>query len=369
MAAQDLHEKPFSEETITKLDIFEKYLESWLPVAIQSRNIHRINICDFFAGPGKDIIGTEGSPLRIIRIIKKFEKLIIEQKLIINILLNEYIPSKHKQLCNCIDEEKKYLKQLSDLVKIEIYKQDFKKLFDMKKSSIVNHFSLLFLDQSGIKQITENVFAEIILFPKTDFMFFVSSSFFKRFDNTYGFYKYFPDINHEEISQSKQTEMHRVIYDYYKDKIPNNCKTKLYPFTLKKGPNIFGLIFGSKHPLGIEKFLKIAWKKNELNGEANFDIDEDWQASQFTLFGPRKMTKIEKFQSDLEKLIIDKEKISNKEIYYYTLEAGHMIEHAIPVLIKLRSEKKVCFSGHPNISYNKCYKSKEIKYFKVIEHE
>jgi len=151
--------------------------------------------------------------------------------------------------------------------------------------------------------------------------------------------------------------------------VPKNCTTKLYPFTIKKGSNIYGLIFGSKHPLGVEKFLKIAWNTNELNGEANFDIDEDWKASQTVLFGPRKMTKVEKFQSDLEKIILGKEKISNKEIYDYTLEAGHIKEHAIPVVIKLQQEKKVSFSGHHNISYDKCYKSKEIKYFKVIKHE
>ncbi|MFO7903844.1 MAG: hypothetical protein R6U98_14365, partial [Pirellulaceae bacterium] len=61
-------------------------------------------------------------------------------------------------------------------------------------------------------------------------------------------------------------------------------KTALYPFTLKKGANIYGLVFGSKHPLGVEKFLDLAWSKNEINGEANFDIDKDVHKSLPTLF-------------------------------------------------------------------------------------
>ncbi len=73
MTSKDLHKQPFSEETITKLDIFEKYLESWLPVAIQSRFITEVNICDFFAEIGRDIKGIDASPIRIIETIKKFE--------------------------------------------------------------------------------------------------------------------------------------------------------------------------------------------------------------------------------------------------------------------------------------------------------
>ncbi len=73
MTSKDLHKQPFSEETITKLDIFEKYLESWLPVAIQSRFITEVNICDFFAEIGRDIKGIDASPIRILETIKKFE--------------------------------------------------------------------------------------------------------------------------------------------------------------------------------------------------------------------------------------------------------------------------------------------------------
>jgi hypothetical protein len=36
-----------------------------------------------------------------------------------------------------------------------------------------------------------------------------------------------------------------------------------------------GLIFGSSHPLGMDKFLQVAWNKDVINGEADFDINRD----------------------------------------------------------------------------------------------
>lgn len=364
MTSKDIHKQPFSEETITKLDIFQKYLESWLPVAIQSPSITEVNICDFFAGIGRDIKGTDGSPIRIIKTIRKFEDTILKQNLKIHILFNEYIPAKYKQLCDCISKEQETLKNLNSNLSIEIFNLDFKKLFVSKKPLLENHFNLVFLDQSGIKQITEEIFLDLTQFHRTDFMFFTSSSAFKRFASDTSFQKYFPDIDIQKLSMTSQSEMHRLILQYYKSKIPNDSQLKLYPFTIKKGRNIYGLIFGSNHPLGVEKFLKIAWETNELNGEANFDIDEDWKSAQMLLFGSRKLSKKEKFQLELEEFILSKKEVSNKEVYDYTLENGHIVNNALPVIKKLGN--KISYTGHHNISYNKCYKSNKIKNFKVL---
>ncbi len=80
--------------------------------------------------------------------------------------------------------------------------------------------------------------------------------------------------------------------DKYRSLIPSNSKLKIFPFSIKKGAHIYGIIFGSKHILGVEKFLKIAWNKNKINGEANFDNDNI--KSYPTLFPEMKrLTKIE----------------------------------------------------------------------------
>ena len=83
-------------------------------------------------------------------------------------------------------------------------------------------------------------------------------------------------------------------------------------------------------------------------------------------FVNRKLSKIEKFQLDLEEFILSKKEVSNKEVWDFTIEDGHVINNALPVLKKLVKGNKISFTGHHNISYNKCYKSKEIKKFKVL---
>lgn len=365
MSAKDLHKESFTEETITKLEIFEKYLESWLPVAIESPFIKEVNICDFFSGPGKSVDGVKGSPLRVISVINKYYDKIIKQKLQINVLFNEYVKKKYNQLCDCIKLEQENLKHLERFLKIELFNKDFKELFNSKKTLLKNDFNLFFLDQSGVKHITENVFLELIKFPKTDFMFFISSSSFKRFASDPSFQRHFPDIDLKKIYTTKQACMHRLILQYYRSKIPRISKIKLYPFTIKKGSNIYGLIFGSNHPRGVDKFLKIAWDANELNGEANFDIDDDWEAKQGVLFGDKKLTKIGKHKQELEEYILSKKEVSNIELFDYTLENGHIGAHTVEVLKRLKKNNKIEYEGHPCISYDKCYKKRELKHFKI----
>jgi hypothetical protein len=155
--------------------------------------------------------------------------------------------------------------------------------------------------------------------------------------------------------------------EYYKAQIPKNNKTKLYPFTLKKGANIYGLIFGSKHQLGVEKFLDLAWDENSTNGEANFDIDNDRHKKQSTLFSEyRVLTKKELFEEKLEEYIKEKKVLSNKDIYNFTLLEGHPKKHASECVMRLKNEGLVEYNGRIGYSYSSCYK-KELKFVKVKE--
>lgn len=364
MPVLDLFKKPFSEETITKLDIFEKYLEAWLPVFIHHPSYHEVNICDFFAGMGQDKNMIPGSPLRILKVIKSYQDSILKKGLYINIHLNEYDKKKLKYLKELVDENREEFKEIEQLIHIELYNHDFKELFDEKKAVLQESVNLVFLDQNGIKQVSEEVFTELESFPITDFLFFISSSFFKRFSKAFS--EYFPSLDHRKIKKANPVEIHRVILEEYKKMLPSNSKTVLYPFSIKKGANIYGLIFGSKHLLAVDKFLHIAWDKNKLNGQANFDIDEDIKKQQRDLFS-HNLTKIEEFQENLEKMILESESISNKDIYDFTIGKGHIPKHAVESVRKLKHENRITFSGHPRINYKSCYKEKNIIVYRVIQ--
>jgi len=360
MPIRDLHSKSFSQETLTKLDIFESYLKAWLPVFVYSK-YNQIVICDFFAGSGKDKLGQAGSPLRIIDSIDYFKTPIMKNKTNIIVLFNELDKTKFQSLKEIINNRIHEL-NLNELMYVKYSRQDFKEIFfDFAKEFNVIP-SLLFIDQNGVKQVPEEVFQELINLPKTDFLFFVSSSLFNRFD----YDNYFPDLDYDNLRNKPYNLIHRGVLEYYKEKIPEGNNTRLYPFTIKKGSNVYGLIFGSKHPLGVNKFLEIAWDHNRLNGQANFDIDNDEFKRQGSLFPDEKsFTKIAKFKKELINYIMTKEKISNKEIYDFTLEKGHIPKHAVEVIKSLKNESKIRFGRSPLINYTNCYKDRNIKIFKV----
>lgn len=59
MARKDLHDKPFDQTTIAKLEIFQDYAQAWLPTFVM-KGADTICIFDFFAGTGYDKNGIEG---------------------------------------------------------------------------------------------------------------------------------------------------------------------------------------------------------------------------------------------------------------------------------------------------------------------
>ena len=274
MPVKDLHDYPFDDATLTKLQIFEKYVEAWLPVFIYSKYYKTVNICDFFAGSGQDVKGIPGSPLRIIEAIKKYKSDILSKKFKIRVILNEIKKNKFKELSILIKNKEKQLGDLSKFISVDLYNRDFKTLFDEKNNELKKSANLFFLDQNGIKHIGKNVIFDLEQFERTDFMFFISSAYFIRFSDQPSFKEYFPDLNIDP-AKMKATDVHREILRYYRSMLPYESRTKLHPFSIKKGKNIHGLIFGSKHPFGVEKFLNIAWSENQINGEANFDIDDE----------------------------------------------------------------------------------------------
>ncbi len=151
-------------------------------------------------------------------------------------------------------------------------KKDFQSAFMKWEPSMHGRVAnLLFLDQNGVKQITKSVFQTIVQLPKTDFIFFISSSMVNRFRPVPEIRDCVP-LTDEDFSRMNGTNVHRIVAESYRRWIPDGLEYYLGSFSIRKGANVYGLVFGSGHPLGIDKFLKVAWKHG---GDANFDIDQD----------------------------------------------------------------------------------------------
>jgi three-Cys-motif partner protein len=367
MPTEDINTKPFDEETILKLDIFERYLEAWLPVFIES-SFSKVLICDFFAGSGYDAQGQPGSPIRILRTVEKFRERILKSRTRIRVVFNDYQIDKAAKLESSIETETRDIAGKCDgLVSVECKTDEFRKLFESFEEDFHNQPNLLFLDQYGFKEINDTIFQKLILLDTTDFLFFISSSYLRRFSDEECFRVHFPDLDPNKLRNSRHEDVHRIILEYYRNKIPSANPMKLYPFSIKKGPNIYGLIFGTKHLLGVEKFLKVAWDKNKLNGEANFDIDGDIGKRQPFLFPEMNQpTKLELFEQNVEKMIFDKGEITNQDLFHYALENGHTPRQARDIVLKLRGFGKIECDSRIGCSYQTCYNDKNIKSIKVV---
>ena len=170
--ARDIHKKPFDEGTKAKLAIFKDYLKEWLPVFLAKKDIFypTINIYDFFSGPGTDGHGNMGTPLIILEELRVYILNITSKELTVNLYLNEYDKLKFDTLYLEVHSEK----HKSLPVNIETDNLDFKVAFDKKFPSMgfKGNANLLFLDQNGVKHITEEIFNKIINLKQTDFLFF-----------------------------------------------------------------------------------------------------------------------------------------------------------------------------------------------------
>ncbi|QCR23773.1 three-Cys-motif partner protein TcmP [Pontibacter sp. SGAir0037] len=361
MGGRNLHEKAFDEATLAKLEIFENYTKSWLPTFVmQSSPV--ICIFDLFAGTGYDINGVPGSPIRILQVIKQFIGEIFRKNVkSIRLYLNEYEEEKYVLLKAAIEKFLAENKDVGRIVTYQIDQKDFNVIYPELLPIISQFPSLVFLDQNGVKFTNIENLLKLEKTSQTDFLFFISSSYFKRFGETKEFSNYLK-IDAAVLKSNPYKFIHEVVVKAIAQQLPTNTKLRLYPFSIKKQTNIYGLVFGAKHPRAVEKFLNVVWEKNPINGIANFDINEDIAKSglQFNLFAEPKRTKIEKFNELLESTLQEHKCVTNKFMYLFTLEQGHPLKHANAHLKYLKKVGKIYYDTRtPKLGYKEAYKGDE----------
>lgn len=185
--AKDIFDEPFDDGTRIKLEIYRQYLKEWLPVFVVKKppTWTTVQIFDFFAGEGKDIEGTAGSPAIALEVIQSLQSPIVINKIKVILHLNELDKNKFEKL-------QKNIGPPNSIFEVRLYNMDFNNLFNQRYESMMSSANLIFLDQNGIKQVTGDVFAKITALKQTDVLFYISSSFFRRFATTVEFSKYFP---------------------------------------------------------------------------------------------------------------------------------------------------------------------------------
>lgn len=351
--AKNINDDIFSEETKLKLDIFRECFREWFPVFVHNPYIKRVFIYDFFAGSGTDKEGTYGSPLILLDEAKGGKKQHCEhfhanpQKIVF--AFNEFLQDKKKQLEGNVSRH--FLKCKSkceseycvydDCCFFE--SKDFKELFQSQKiHDILNDKScgkFILLDQYGYKNVTDEVFLKLVNSPKTDFIFFIASFFINRFKNQPAVTTYFQrnSINFDPL---KPQECHRRIAEYYRNLVPKDKEYYVHHFSIQKGTGYNGLIFGSNHSFGMEKFLKVCWSHDTSAGESSHNVNGDFGFGEL-FHDPQNTSKLVEVKTKLKSEILNGNIRTNIAGLKFALKNGCQPKVYIDVIQDLVTSKQV----------------------------
>ncbi|MEI8244813.1 MAG: three-Cys-motif partner protein TcmP [Lentisphaerota bacterium] len=349
MSNSGFHEKSFDDGTLCKLEMYRKYLRAWLPTFINNPYIDTIQIFDFFAGPGYDGEDNPGSPIIASQEIRiALDGGVCRAGMKVKLFLNELDKNKYKAL----QTNAAVIRDANPEIDVITDNREFSEVFfdNLPVMSRLRVANFLFLDQFGVSEITQRVFESMINLDKTDFIFFISAAIINRVKEHPDIVKYIPPISKDDWQRMTGNNVNRILSDAYQQWIPVNKNYYLGNFSIKKGANVYGLIFGSGHPFGIHKFLHVAWEKG---GDANFDIDGDKiDENQPVLFDfLNKPTKITEFEHAFEAKVLQRELVNNKQVYIFSLQHGVLASHARDALKNMCKDGKLpnqCF----HISYD-----------------
>lgn len=345
MSNSGFHENPYDAGTLTKLKIFELYVQAWIPVFVSQPEppFSELHIFDLFCGPGTDSAGTPGSPLRILSQLRSYQAAAMAgwSKVRISVHFSDASAGKIGELRQQLGAPDWYTPGVHiecDAITFETALEKHQAILRNKRAA-----KLLIIDQFGVDAVTDELFKKLIAFPRTDFIFFLSSSTLNRFRDH-------PAIRIKIERPEDSYDVHRAACDWYEKLTPPHAF--LGRFSIKKGSNIYGLIFGTQHPLGAHKFLQVAWANDQIAGEANFDIDrENIAAGEIMLpMAELRPKKVQAFESDLEAELRKGAMKSEADLVHFCIAAGMTCQHARLVLQKLKKLGVIeCDFRTPNV--------------------
>lgn len=366
--AKDINKAVFDEATKLKLDIFGECFEEWLPVFNNDPYTKAVYVFDFFAGSGRDKENNPGSPLVLLDKAKGTNrKYCLNAKKEIKFLFNEGESDKSKELVQNVIQYINQCKENNEcpgcIYEYRVENYNFQDIFS--NTGITNIFKskefgkFILLDQYGFSQIDEQIFKQLISYPKTDFIFFISSSFISRFREHPNITK-FIDTSKIKFNEIRPNEIHRAVANYFRDLIPDVKEYYLHHFSIRKEEkkgNYYGLIFGSNHTFGMEKFLKVCWKHDTFSGEANYNIDNNFENGTL-FFYPENNIKKNTVSKEIERLILLGKIADNITGLKFAMQNGCEPKLFTEVARKLEKEKMIERYGDINNKSSNIHRAK-----------
>lgn len=335
------HDKPFDDATQLKLELFRGYIREWLPVFLTQykegkSQYRRVDIYDFFAGPGHDAKGNPGSPLIIVEELKQFCQE-VEALKASNVSIGVHLNDANAAYVDTLRAEVAKIACQKGCCKIEFTALPFSGALEASLPAIASRDSanLIIMDQFGVKAVTPEIIRKLADCGATDILFFIASMYIRRFIKAPELGGKFA-IDAHEMLNTDYNATHRFICEYFRQNL-EGTEYFLAPFSIRKGANIHGVIFGSSSLLGLEKFLKVCWKADAVTGEANYNIDGDFSwAGQKSLFSEQNVIrKVDLFAHDLKEFIRSSSP-SNRDVFKFCLTKGFRPLQASTILSEMK---------------------------------
>jgi len=115
----------------------------------------------------------------------------------------------------------------------------------------------------------------------------------------------------------------------------------------------------------MEKFLKVCWKHDALSGEANYNIDNNYETG--TLFATLgENVKRDTSADEIKRLILSGKIRDNISGLKYAMHKGCEPKLFTKVILQLEKENNIIRQGNVNNQSSNIHKIKELYYLKTI---
>ena len=374
MATLKQGEKNYLEEhSKEKVAFYEKYLNLYLTVLINTQYVKAINIYDIFCGVGiYDGDGSKGSPVVAMECIKKQLKIHWKNRdKLINLLINDGDKKRVNIAKNYIEKHcnNKCIFSAFNLESKEIFSSVIDKIKKSKKDE--NH--LIFIDPHGYKDIYKNDIVNIMEAGKSEILIFLPIHLMYRFlkptqnDKENPSYiplrRFMTEFGLEYNATSPQEYIAHIENAFL-------CNEKYYTASYRlqaDSSNLYALFFITKHIKGLEKAIDTKWELDELCGEG-FEKKQPKSLFESEYKEEKKENCIEKFKDKLIEFLHTER--TNNEIYIFALTNGFLIKHTNAILRQLDRKNKLIFDRDIRknsfyLNYDYC-KNNTIKYKEKI---
>lgn len=329
------------EHSEVKIRLLKLYLERYLNILSASKFVGNIHLFDLFCGEGIYKNGGKGSPVIILETIKNiyFQQKALGKNLDkFNCLFNDIDKAKLSNLSTEIENRKLHYAEIGN---IKLTGNDYKDILPF----VINEINILkkekafiFIDPYGYKEIRISNIKSLMQSGKSEVLLFLPTQFMFRFENNGT-----PESLIEFIDELMPVEMWPVsetgidFIENLTSAFRNTMGAGYYvdSFIITRDKNqFFCLFFFTSHIYGFEKMLESKWNIDKEDGRGWIFNQESDLFSQID-----KKPNILRFENNLMEFL--KENRTNRDIYQFTLNNGHLPTHTNDILLKLQNEGRL----------------------------